>query len=712
MNTRSKNGGLDAFRLLAALLVITIHTSPLASFNGDADFFLTRVLARVAVPFFFMVTGQFVISEFFIDREHAGNRLLSYLKKTGVLYGAAILLYVPIGIYAGHYKALGVGDVLRMVFFDGTFYHLWYFPACMLGAVLVFALGRVLRLPGVTAVTVLLYAVGLMGDSYYGLAAQVPVLKSFYDGIFSFCGYTRNGLFFAPLFLVLGIWMRLWKRELPTVVTGLAAALSFAGMCAEGFVLREGNFQRHDSMYVCLIPVMIFGFRLLSEWRVQVSKRVRRIGAWVYILHPAFIVAVRGFAGAVHMEALFVEHSLVHFLAVTVCSFAASCLLVRVSFGKKGNGISDKRARAWVEVDRGALAHNVRFLQSCLQESCELMPAVKANAYGHGALLVAKELNLLGVRAFCVASAPEGAALRKGGIRGDILVLGYTHSSQFGLLKRYRLTQSVVDLSYAKSLLESGRRLHVHIGVDSGMHRLGIPARNVEEIAALMEDRHLQVDGIYTHLATSDGTSSADRIYVKKQVNAFEGLLAALEQRGLELPDIHMQASYGVLNYPELAGDYARVGIALYGVLSTGADSEEWDDSLIPVLSLKARVASVRALGMGESAGYGTGFTATHDMYIATITIGYADGVPRELSAYGGEVLIRGQRAPIIGRICMDQLLTDVSGIPQAKQGDIAVLIGSSGREKITVGDVADRCGTITNEVLSRLGERLERVVG
>ncbi len=173
-----------------------------------------------------------------------------------------------------------------------------------------------------------------------------------------------------------------------------------------------------------------------------------------------------------------------------------------------------------------------------------------------------------------------------------------------------------------------------------------------------------------------------------------------------------MQASYGVLNYPELAGDYARVGIALYGVLSTGADSEEWDDSLIPVLSLKARVASVRALGMGESAGYGTGFTATHDMYIATITIGYADGVPRELSAYGGEVLIRGQRAPIIGRICMDQLLTDVSGIPQAKQGDIAVLIGSSGREKITVGDVADRCGTITNEVLSRLGERLERVVG
>lgn len=710
MNTKSKCGGLDAFRLLAAVLVIAIHTSPLASFHADADFFLTRVLARVAVPFFFMVTGQFVISEFFIDREHAKGRLISYLKKTGALYGAAILLYVPIGIYAGHYKGIGVGDVLRMVFFDGTFYHLWYFPACMLGAVLVFALGRVLHLPGVTAVTLLLYAVGLFGDSYYGLAAQLPVLESFYEGVFSFCGYTRNGLFFAPLFLVLGVWMRLWKKETASVPAGLAAALSLAGMCAEGFALHVNNFQRHDSMYVCLVPVMIFGYRLLLNWRIQVPKKVRKISAWVYILHPAFIVVVRGFAGAVHMEKLLVENSFVHFLAVAVCSFAAAWLLLCIQPQKKDS--SGKRSRAWIEVNRAALAQNVRFLQSCLPESCELMPAVKANAYGHGALLVAKELNRLGVRAFCVASAAEGVELRKGGVCGEILVLGYTYPTQFGLLKRYRLTQSIVDLPYARQLLESGKRLHVHIGVDSGMHRLGISARKVEEIAALMEDGHLKVDGIYTHLATSDGTSSADRIYVKKQVSAFTGLLAALQQRGFELPDIHMQASYGVLNYPELAGDYARVGIALYGVLSTGADSEEWSDSLSPVLSLKARVASVRALGAGESAGYGTEFTATHEMYIATIAIGYADGVPRELSACGGEVLIRGRRAPIIGRICMDQLLADVSDIPQIKQGDIAVLIGSSGGEEITAGDVADRCGTITNEVLSRLGTRLERVAG
>lgn len=710
MNTKSKNGGLDAFRLIAAVLVITIHTSPLASFHADADFFLTRILARVAVPFFFMVTGQFVISEFFIDRENAGRRLLSYLKKTGVLYAAVAVLYVPLGIYAGHYKGIGAGDVLRMIFFDGTFYHLWYFPACMLGAVLVFGLSRVLRLPGVTAVCTLLYAAGLFGDSYYGLVAQVPAFKDFYNVIFSFSGYTRNGLFFAPLFLVLGVWMRLWKKELSPAFTGIAALLSFIGMSAEGFALHVQNFQRHDSMYLCLIPVMIFGYRLLLSWHVRVSKKVRKISAWVYILHPLFIVVVRGFAGALHMEKLLVEHSLVHFLAVTLASFAAAWLLVCIRPQKRGG--PGGRARAWAEVDREALAHNVRFLQSRLPEDCALMPAVKANAYGHGALPVARELNRLGVRAFCVASAAEGAALRRGGVRGEILVLGYTHPAQLGLLKRYRLTQSIVDLPYADMLLESGMRLHVHIGVDSGMHRLGISARKVEEIAALMEDKRLKIDGIYTHLATSDGTSSADRIYVRKQVSAFEGLLAALKRRGIELPDIHMQASYGVLNYPELSGDFARVGIALYGVLSTGADSEEWSESLMPVLSLKARVASVRALGTGESAGYGTGFTATRDMYIATVAIGYADGVPRELAACGGEVLIRGHRAPMIGRICMDQLLVDVTGIAQARQGDIAVLIGTSGSETITAGDVADACGTITNEILSRIGERVERMVG
>lgn len=709
MKTTSRTGGVDAFRLLAAVLVIAIHTSPLASVSGEADFFLTRILARVAVPFFFMVTGQFVVSEFFTDRERAGAHLLAYLKKTGLWYAFAILLYLPIGFYAGHYKELTPGGALRMLLFDGTFYHLWYFPACMLGVLVIFCLSRMLRLQALTAVAAVLYAVGLFGDSYYGLAARVPALEKFYDFIFSFSSYTRNGLFFAPLFLLLGVWMRLWKKELSWSVLTAGTLGAFVCMTAEGFLLHVHELQRHDSMYVCLVPVMIFGYQLLLKWQASVSRKVRKMTVWVYVLHPLVIVAVRGAAGTLHLEKLFVENSLVHFLAVTAGSFAAAWILVQLR--RPGADGQRKKARAWIELDREALEQNVKFLRACLPKDCALMPAVKANAYGHGDVLVARELNRLGVRSFCVASAAEGAKLRRGGIRGEILVLGYTHPSEFVLLRRFRLTQTVVDAAYAKRLLASRGIMHVHIGVDTGMHRLGIPAADSAKIMQLMRSRYLKVDGIYTHLATSDGASSADQIYVKKQVNAFWGLLEELKQQGLTVPKTHMQASYGVLNYPKLSGDYARVGIALYGVLSTKDDTKQWSGQLAPVLSLKARVASVRTLYAGESAGYGTGFTAAHDMQIAALSIGYADGIPRTLSFGGGEVLIRGRRAPMIGRICMDQLLVDVSEIPAVRQGDTAVLIGSSGDEQITASDIAQQCGTITNEILSRLGGRLERLV-
>lgn len=709
MKATSRTGGVDAFRLLAAMLVIAIHTSPLASVSGEADFFLTRILARVAVPFFFMVTGQFVVSEFFIDRERAGTRLLEYLKKTGAWYAFAILLYLPLGFYAGHYKNLTVGGALRLLLFDGSFYHLWYFPACMLGVLVIYCMSRLLRLPALTAVAAVLYAVGLFGDSYYGLAVQIPALEKFYDGIFAFSSYTRNGLFFAPLFLLLGVWMRLWKKELSWSLLAAGTLGAFVCMTAEGFALHLHGMQRHDSMYACLVPVMIFGYQLLLKWPVSAAKKARRMSAWVYVLHPFVIVVVRGAAGAAHLENLFVENSLVHFLAVTAGSFASAWLLAQLH--RPGAGGQRKKARAWIELDRKALEQNVNFMRACLPKDCVLMPAVKANAYGHGDVLVAREFNRLGVHAFCVASAEEGKKLRRGGIRGEILVLGYTHPSEFALLRRFRLTQTVVDTAYARQMLAAKGIMHVHIGVDTGMHRLGISAADSAKIAQLMRSRHLKVDGIYTHLATSDGASSADQIYVKKQVNAFWGLLEGLKQQGLAVPKIHMQASYGVLNYPNLAGDYARVGIALYGILSTKADTKRWEGALAPVLSLKARVASVRTLYAGESAGYGTGFTAACDMQIAALAIGYADGIPRMLSSAGGEVLIRGKRAPMIGRICMDQLLVDVSEISSVRQGDTAVLIGELGDERITASDIAEQCATITNEILSRLGGRLERIV-
>lgn len=310
MQTQRKNfGGLDGFRLAAALLVVAIHTSPLASFNGDADFFFTRVLARVAVPFFFMVTGQFVLSGLFSkdSREYdkCVGKAKKFLLRLSLLYAASIVLYLPLGLYAGHYKGLTLLSLLRMLVFDGTFYHLWYFPACILGVLILLLMSRFLKLRTAAAVSALLYLIGLFGDSYYGFADMSPVLRSVYEGMFCIFSYTRNGLFLAPAFLMLGILagrcshvpadstfsqeLRDFSQELrdmdkipetdPDFLDGsqrsplslesspllpaVFLALSFCAMTAEAFLLHFFELQRHDSMYLFLIPVSFFLYRCL-----------------------------------------------------------------------------------------------------------------------------------------------------------------------------------------------------------------------------------------------------------------------------------------------------------------------------------------------------------------------------------------------------------------------------------------------------------------
>lgn len=369
------------------------------------------------------------------------------------------------------------------------------------------------------------------------------------------------------------------------------------------------------------------------------------------------------------------------------------------------------RSRAWIELDRNALRHNVEVLRKLLPDGCELMPAVKANAYGHGAVLISRELNRLGINAFCVASAAEGAELRENGVCGEILILGYTHPKQFSLLNRYNLSQTVIDLPYAEVLNEYKERIKVHIAVDTGMHRLGEPYENVENICEMFRFRNLKVEGIYTHLCADDTESPEDRAFTLAQGQAFYQVISQLKTCGCIFPKVHLLASYGLINYPSLGGDYARVGIALYGMLSIRTDTERCSLPLWPVLSVKTRVAAVKALRKGEAAGYGLQFVSTQDSRIAVLAIGYADGLPRALSCGVGKVLISGCEAPIIGRVCMDQTLVDISSISDVKAGDVAVIIGRYGDAKITACDLAEQTGTISNEILSRLGERLQREI-
>jgi serine/alanine racemase len=369
---------------------------------------------------------------------------------------------------------------------------------------------------------------------------------------------------------------------------------------------------------------------------------------------------------------------------------------------------SHATGRAWIELDMANLRHNVNLLRDLLPPDCVLMPAVKANAYGHGAILMAREMNRLGIRAFCVASVDEAAELRRNGIEGEILVLGCTPPEQFPLLAEYHLIQTVLDFEYAKLLNSFGRPLEVHVAADTGMRRIGERSENVDNFLAMFRMRNLRVTGLYTHLCTDDSPEMADRVFTARQAAAFVALRTQLHSCGYD-PKVHLLSSYSLLSYPELGGAYARVGLALYGVLSRQTDLDRLGTDLRPVLALKARVIQTKALHTGEGVGYGLAYVADRERRIAVISIGYADGVPRSLSCGNGRVLIRGKSAPILGRVCMDLLMVDITGI-DCKSGDIAVVIGRSGEQEITVYELARESGTLANELLSRLGSRLERV--
>lgn len=632
MSGSRQGPALDRFRLLAAVLVVCNHTGPLDSLSPTADFFLTRVLARLAVPFFFIVSGYFLAKG---QWKHTGR----FLRKTLLLYLAAVALYLPLNWYNGGYSPL---EWVKKLLADGTLYHLWYFPAVLLGVVVARNLAR-LPHSAALGVAAVLYLIGVGGDSWYGLVSQAPALEELYGGIFQVFDYTRNGLFFAPLSLLLG--------------------------CNRG---RD--------------------------------QRAARLSLLVYLLHPWSIVLVRGGAEVLGLEGILVRNSLGHFCAVLVLT-ACMALVLDALRPIRPN----PKGRAWRELDRGALVHNAQVLQDALAPGCRLMAVVKADAYGHGAVPVARCLQKAGVNAFAVACLAEGIRLRKAGIRGTILILGYTPAGEVPLLRRWRLTQMVADEAHGQALAGAGGRVRVHLALDTGMRRLGVPAEDHNAIARLYRLRNLNIQGVFSHLCVSDSLEPENTAYTQRQLNAFYNALDWMRSQGLDPGKVHIQASYGIWDLPPQPCAYARAGIALYGVQSAPGPVRR-DLDLRPVLSLRARVASVRTLAPGECAGYGLAFHARRETKLAVVTIGYADGLPRCLPQQGGRVLLLGQFCPMVGRMCMDQLLVDVTDVPGVRPGDVATLLGAEGGNILQAEELATRCGTITNELLSRLGPRLELV--
>lgn len=378
------------------------------------------------------------------------------------------------------------------------------------------------------------------------------------------------------------------------------------------------------------------------------------------------------------------------------------------SFVENKNLIKNK-SRAWLSINRENLLHNIKELHTIMPDNCKLMAVVKANAYGHGSVMISSLLNKAGIRNFAVATLQEGIELRLNGITGEILVLGYTEPSLAGELLQYGLTQTIIDYNYGRELESKGIPLKVQIKIDTGMHRLGFLAEETEEIINIFRAKNLEVTGIFTHLSTADSLREGDIRFTTEQIGRFYTLLEQLKQRKIQVP-VHIQSTYGLLNYNALSCDYARIGIGMYGSLSSAQDKTIIQPDIRPVLSLHSRVALIRNITEGESVGYGRAYQADADRTIAVIAIGYGDGYPRSLSEGKGEAVIGGMKVPIVGRICMDQLIVDITGAEGIRSGDMATLIGKEDSASISAGEVSDKAGTIANELLCRLGNRLPRI--
>ena len=794
---------LDAFRLIAALLVVAIHTSPLASLSPDADFLLTRVAGRLAVPFFFMVTGCFLLNDGGVRR---------FLGRTARLYALSIALYLPLNFYAGGMSAI---EWLRGLLIEGTFYHLWYLPAVLLAVPAAFFLRKLRPWLGF-ALAGALYLIGLGGDSWHGVVCRAPAVAAFYDGLLAALPHTRALM--APLFLLLGAQLpraldalRARTGHLTALCAACFAAL-LAIMGAEALWLRALGAPRHDSMTLALPLCAAFLFLTLLSLNGARCRAASEMSTAVYILHPWCIVLVRGFAKLTGTQAVWIGNSLAHFLLTAALSLAlaagwtailrrlrrrepraslqrfassaaespaepgaqsprtAGPAASRIRLPRAAVSISRETSRAWREIDLTALCHNADALAAMLVSSgsrtggmvsptalnssvhreivsavsvsgihraifpatsgsghreksaahrlsdrsgCAsstplraLMAVVKADAYGHGAVIAARALWRHGVRAFAVATMEEGIELRRAGIRGTILVLGWTPAQFARRLARWHLSQTIADEAHARALSAQGVRLDVHIALDTGMRRLGVAWDDLDAQMRIFSLPGLRIRGTFSHLSVADSLSKADVAFTREQSRRFFAAIEALRGRGCDPGLVHLQASYGILNHPAGPCDFARAGIALYGVTSDSQPTARTAD-LWPVLSLRARVASVRALAPGESAGYGRAFTARRPTKLAAVAIGYADGLPRDLPERGGEVLLHGHRAPAVGRLCMDQMLVDATDVPDVRPGDVATLIGRDGAAQISAVDLAGQCGVLTNELLSRLGGRL-----
>lgn len=317
-----KKLNMDKFRILCAIFIIAIHTYPFVTVNQNLEIIFTHIICRVGVPFFLMVTGYFVLPKAISNKQ----KLVEYTKKILKMYILCILLYLPINIYSGNISN-SILEIIKDIFINGTFYHLWYFPALILGIWIVYYLIKKLNKKTIVTILLVLYIIGLFGDSYYKLGNSINFVSSLYNVIFSIFDYTRNGLFYTPIFLYLGYDFNTRKLNIKNSL--ILFIISLILMIIEGLIVNYYHIQKHDSMYIMLIPVMIFLFSLILNTSTSNNKKLRNLSTIIYIIHPLIIVLVRLLSKVFSLE-IMVTNSLVHFILVTILSIAFSIIYEKI----------------------------------------------------------------------------------------------------------------------------------------------------------------------------------------------------------------------------------------------------------------------------------------------------------------------------------------------------------------------------------------------
>lgn len=367
--------------------------------------------------------------------------------------------------------------------------------------------------------------------------------------------------------------------------------------------------------------------------------------------------------------------------------------------------------RCYAEISLEAIGHNIREVKKRLPEGVKLLGVVKANAYGHGAVPVASYLENQ-VDYFATATIEEAVELRENGISAPILILGYVSPSQYGDLVEYDITQTIDSYAQAlaleKEAARQNRKAKAHLAVDTGMTRIGfqVTEHDADEAAKIADLPHIELEGMFTHFSCAD---QEDKTYCSMQMEKYDKMTALLAERGVTIPLRHICNSAGIMEFDDHRFEMVRSGIITYGIYPSEEVKKERLD-LIPALSWKSHVIHVKEVGPGIGVSYGATYVTEKPMTrIATVSAGYADGYPRALSNQGC-VLIHGKKALIIGRICMDQMMVDVTDIPDVQVEDVVTLVGTDGDETITIEEIANPAARFDYEMLCDISSRVTRV--